>query len=55
MWKYPGVTTRITAPSWPPCAATSVAEIWAPATWADYRRAMDDPEAFAKAIQGLGI
>ena len=31
------------------------AEIWAPATWADYRRAMDDPEAFAKAIQGLGI
>jgi MraZ protein len=31
------------------------AEIWAPATWADYRRAMDDPEAFARAIQGLGI
>jgi MraZ protein len=31
------------------------AEIWAPATWADYRRAMDDPETFAKAIQGLGI
>ncbi|MEO8207583.1 MAG: division/cell wall cluster transcriptional repressor MraZ [Chloroflexota bacterium] len=31
------------------------AEIWAPATWAEYRRAMDDPAAFAKAIQGLGI
>jgi len=31
------------------------AEIWAPATWADYRRAMDDPEAFSQAIQGLGI
>ena len=31
------------------------AEIWAPATWAEYRRAMDDPEAFARAIQGLGI
>jgi MraZ protein len=31
------------------------AEIWAPATWATYRRAMDDPEAFAQAIQGLGI
>ena len=31
------------------------AEIWAPATWATYRRAMDDPDAFAKAIQGLGI
>ena len=31
------------------------AEIWAPATWADYRRAMDDPAAFAQAIQGLGI
>jgi MraZ protein len=31
------------------------AEIWAPATWADYRRAMDDPETFARAIQGLGI
>ncbi|MBI2764206.1 MAG: division/cell wall cluster transcriptional repressor MraZ [Chloroflexi bacterium] len=31
------------------------AEIWAPATWAEYRRAMDDPEAFAQAIQGLGI
>jgi MraZ protein len=31
------------------------AEIWAPATWAAYRRAMDDPQAFAQAIQGLGI
>ncbi len=31
------------------------AEIWAPATWAEYRRAMDDPETFAQAIQGLGI
>lgn len=31
------------------------AEIWAPSTWAEYRRALDDPEAFARAIQGLGI
>ena len=31
------------------------AEIWAPATWAEYRRAMDDPQTFAQAIQGLGI
>ena len=31
------------------------AEIWAPARWADYRRAMDDPAAFAEAIAGLGI
>jgi MraZ protein len=31
------------------------AEIWAPATWAEYRRAMDDPDTFAQAIQGLGI
>lgn len=31
------------------------AEIWAPATWTEYRRAMDDPQAFAAAIQGLGI
>jgi MraZ protein len=31
------------------------AEIWVPATWADYRRTMDDPETFAQAIQGLGI
>ena len=31
------------------------AEIWVPAAWAEYRRAMDDPSAFAQAIQGLGI
>ena len=31
------------------------AEIWAPARWDDYRRALDDAEAFAQAIQGLGI
>ena len=31
------------------------AEIWAPARWDDYRRALDDPEAFARAIDGLGI
>jgi MraZ protein len=31
------------------------AEIWAPDRWTKYRRAMDDPEAFAKAIAGLGI
>lgn len=31
------------------------AEIWAPATWAQYRLAMDDPQTFAQAIQGLGI
>ncbi len=31
------------------------AEIWEPSTWAEYRRAMDDPETLAKAIQGLGI
>jgi MraZ protein len=31
------------------------AEIWAPARWAEYRRAMDDPATFAQAIQGLGI
>ncbi|MEW5991935.1 MAG: division/cell wall cluster transcriptional repressor MraZ [Chloroflexota bacterium] len=31
------------------------AEIWAPATWTEYRRAMDDPQTFAQAIQGLGI
>ncbi|MEO7664415.1 MAG: cell division/cell wall cluster transcriptional repressor MraZ, partial [Candidatus Limnocylindrales bacterium] len=31
------------------------AEIWAPAVWAGYRRAMDDPATFAQAIQGLGI
>jgi MraZ protein len=31
------------------------AEIWVPATWAEYGRAMDDPQTFAQAIQGLGI
>jgi len=31
------------------------AEIWAPARWDDYRRAMTDPKAFADAIAGLGI
>jgi MraZ protein len=31
------------------------AEIWAPARWADYRVAMDDPKKFADAIAGLGI
>ncbi len=31
------------------------AEIWAPSRWTDYRRAMDDPAEFARAIQGLGI
>jgi len=31
------------------------AEIWAPARWDDYRRAMTDPETFADAIAGLGI
>ena len=31
------------------------AEIWAPKRWTDYRRAMTDPDEFAKAIQGLGI
>jgi MraZ protein len=31
------------------------AEIWSPPRWSAYRRAMDDPDAFAQAIQGLGI
>ncbi len=30
-------------------------EIWAPARWDDYRRALDDPQALAEAIEGLGI
>jgi len=30
-------------------------EIWAPDRWQTYRRAMDDPTAFAEAIRGLGI
>jgi MraZ protein len=31
------------------------AEIWAPARWEDYGKALDDAEAFAAAISGLGI
>jgi MraZ protein len=31
------------------------AEIWAPARWDDYRRALEDPETLAEALQGLGI
>jgi len=31
------------------------AEIWAPQRWADYRRPITDPQAFADAIAGLGI
>ncbi len=31
------------------------AEIWAPARWDDYRRALDDPQALADAFEGLGI
>jgi len=31
------------------------AEIWAPDRWTDYRRALDDPDEFARAIAGLGI
>jgi MraZ protein len=31
------------------------AEIWAPQRWASYRRAMDDAEAFAASIAGLGV
>jgi MraZ protein len=31
------------------------AEIWAPDRWADYRRAMDDPAAFAAAIRDLDL
>ena len=31
------------------------AEIWAPARWDDYRRGLEDPDALAQAIAGLGI
>lgn len=31
------------------------AEIWAPDRWADYSRSLEDPDAFAQAIAGLGI
>jgi MraZ protein len=30
-------------------------EIWSPERWADYRKPMSDPQAFADAIAGLGI
>jgi MraZ protein len=31
------------------------AEIWAPERWDDYRRELEDPDALAQAISGLGI
>ena len=31
------------------------AEIWAPARWEEYSRSLEDPDAFAAAIAGLGI
>ena len=31
------------------------AELWAPARWEAYSRGLDDPDAFAQAIAGLGI
>jgi len=31
------------------------AEIWAPAAWDTYRRALDDPQELARAFEGLGI
>ena len=31
------------------------AEIWAPSRWDTYRRALDDPQSLAKALEGLGI
>ncbi|HVL54547.1 MAG TPA: division/cell wall cluster transcriptional repressor MraZ [Vitreimonas sp.] len=31
------------------------AEIWSPARWNDYRRALEDPDSLAKALDGLGI
>jgi MraZ protein len=31
------------------------AEIWAPPRWDDYRRGLEDPDALAQAIAGLGI
>ena len=31
------------------------AEIWAPARWDDYRKALDDSQELAQAFQGLGI
>jgi MraZ protein len=31
------------------------AEIWAPGRWTEYSRSLEDPDAFAQAIAGLGI
>ena len=31
------------------------AEIWSPQRWGEYSRSLDDPDAFARAIAGLGI
>jgi MraZ protein len=31
------------------------AEIWTPARWEEYRRAMEEPEALAEHLSGLGI
>jgi MraZ protein len=31
------------------------AEIWSPARWDDYARALEDPAALAQALDGLGI
>ena len=31
------------------------AEIWSPAGWETYSRALDDPQALADAFEGLGI
>ena len=31
------------------------AEIWAPARWDEYARALEDPDSLAKALDGLGI
>jgi MraZ protein len=31
------------------------AEVWTPARWIEYSRGLEDPDAFAQAIAGLGI
>ena len=31
------------------------AEIWAPSRWDEYRRALEDPDELARALDGLGI
>ena len=31
------------------------AEIWSPARWDEYRRALEDPDSLAQALNGLGI